>query len=401
MTAVAVKNDIYWVGAVDWNVRDFHGYSTDKGTTYNAYLIKDEKVALFDTVKHNLKSDLIHNIHQVIDPRRIDYIIVNHVEMDHSGSLPELIDLVQPEKVFCSANGKRALLSHFHREDWPLEVVKTGDEISLGARTVQFIETKMLHWPDSMFSYIKEEKLLISSDAFGQHLATSERFDDQLPMDELMAHAAKYFANILLVFSPLVQKLLADVKAMGLAIDTIAPDHGPIWRTNPDRIIAAYDRWSSQEARAKAVVVFDTMWHSTEKMAKAVCAGLAREGLDVRLMSARLCHRSDIIAEMLDAKAVLLGSATLNNNIMPRMADIITYAKGLRPKGKLGATFGSYGWSGEAVKHLNNALEEIGIEQVHEGVRVKNVPTHDGYQSCVEMGAAVGRAVNQALQQSA
>ncbi|MDH5299386.1 MAG: flavodoxin domain-containing protein [Desulfobulbaceae bacterium] len=396
MGAVEIKKDIFWVGAVDWNVRDFHGYSTDKGTTYNAYLIKDEKVALFDTVKHNLKSDLVHNIHQVVEPGKIDYIIVNHVEMDHSGSLPDIIDLVKPEKVFCSANGKRALLSHFHREDWPYEVVKTGDEISLGTRTVRFIETKMLHWPDSMFSYVNEEKLLISSDAFGQHLASSERFDDQLPLSELMVHAAKYYANILLVFAPLVQKLLASVAEMGLEIDMIAPDHGPIWRTAPDQIIAAYDRWSRQEARNKAVVVYDTMWHSTEKMAKAVCAGLEKEGVEVRLMCARLCHRSDIIAELLDAKAVICGSATLNNNIMPRMADILTYMKGLRPKGKLGAAFGSYGWSGEAVKHLGEAMTEIGIDLVHEGVRVKNVPDHDGYKECVALGSAVGRAVRQA-----
>ncbi len=397
MTAVAVKDDIYWVGAVDWNVRDFHGYSTDRGTTYNAYLVKDQKVALFDTVKHNFKSELIHNIHQILDPTSIDYLIVNHVEMDHSGSLPEMVELVKPEKIFCSANGKRALLSHFHREDWPLEVVKTGDEISLGSRTVQFIETKMLHWPDSMFSYLKEDRLLISSDAFGQHLATSERFDDQLALDELMGHAAKYYANILLVFSPLVQKLLAEVTAMGLDLEMIAPDHGPIWRTHPDRIIAAYDRWSRQEARAKAVVVYDTMWHSTEKMANAVSTGLAREGMDVRLMSARLCHRSDILTEILDAKAVILGSATLNNNIMPRMADIITYTKGLRPKGKVGAAFGSYGWSGEAVKHLNAALADIGIEQVHDGVRIKNVPDHGAYQQCIDLGMAVGRAAREAL----
>ena len=395
MTAVEVKKDVYWVGAVDWNVRDFHGYSTERGTTYNAYLVKDEKVALFDTVKSDFKGDLVHNIHQVIEPAKIDYIIVNHVELDHSGSLPELIELVKPEKIFCTANGKRAMISHFHREDWPFEVVKTGDEISLGRRTVRFIETKMLHWPDSMFSYLVEDKLLFSSDAFGQHLASSQRFDDQLPMDELINHAAKYYANILLVFSPLVQKLLAQVTEMGLAIEMIAPDHGPIWRTAPGKIIEAYARWSRQETANKALVVYDTMWKSTEKMAKSVCTGLEREGLEVRLMSARLCHRSDIMAEMLDAKAIIFGSATLNNNIMPRLADILTYVKGLRPVGRVGASFGSYGWSGEAVRQLNGYLEEIGIGLVHEGVRIKNVPDHDGYKQCVELGRAVGWAVMQ------
>jgi len=398
MTAVEVKKDIYWVGAVDWNVRDFHGYSTERGTTYNAYLVKDEKVALFDTVKHDFISDLVHNIHQVIEPTKIDYIIVNHVELDHSGSLPELIERVKPEKIFCTANGKRAMISHFHREDWPFEVVKTGDEISLGSRTVRFIETKMLHWPDSMFSYLVEDKLLFSSDAFGQHLASSQRFDDQLPMDELITHAAKYYANILLVFSPLVQKLLAQVGEMGLAIEMIAPDHGPIWRTAPGKIIEAYGRWSRQETAKKALVVYDTMWKSTEKMAKSICTGLEREGVEVRLMSARLCHRSDIMAEMLDAKAVIFGSATLNNNIMPRLADILTYVKGLRPVGRIGASFGSYGWSGEAVRQLNGYLEEIGIELVDEGVKIKNVPDHEGYKQCMELGRTVGRAVMQGTQ---
>ncbi len=393
MTAVEIKKDIHWVGAVDWNVRDFHGYSTERGTTYNAYLIKDEKVALVDTVKHDFKSDLLHNIHQVMEPSKIDYIIVNHVELDHSGSLPEMIELIQPEKIFCTANGKRAMISHFHREDWPFEVVKTGDEISLGNRTVRFIETKMLHWPDSMFSYLLEDKILFSSDAFGQHLASSQRFDDQLPMDELITNAGKYFANILLVFSPLVQKLLAQVGEMDLGIEMIAPDHGPIWRGQPGKIIEAYDRWSGQETKNKALVVYDTMWKSTEKMAKSVCTGLEREGVEVRLMSARLCHRSDIMAEMLDAKAIIVGSATLNNNIMPRLADILTYVKGLRPKGRIGASFGSYGWSGEAVKQLNGFLDEMGIEVVGDGVRIKNVPEHEGYQKCVELGAAVGRAV--------
>lgn len=242
------------------------------------------------------------------------------------------------------------MISHFHCQDWPFEVVKTGDEISLGSRTVRFIETKMLHWPDSMFSYLVEEKLLFSSDAFGQHLASSQRFDDQLPIDELMNHAGKYYANILMVFSPLVQKLLAQVAEMGLAIEMIAPDHGPIWRGAPERIVEAYGRWSRQETVNKALVVYDTMWKSTEKMAKSICAGLEKEGVEVRLMSARLCHRSDIMAEMLDAKAIVVGSATLNNNIMPRLADILTYIKGLRPVGRIGAAFGSYGWSGEAVR---------------------------------------------------
>lgn len=395
MSTTEIKKDIFWVGAVDWNIRDFHGYSTDRGTSYNAYLIKDEKIALFDTVKKECKADLLHHLREVVgDPAKIDYLIVNHVEMDHSGSLPDLVDLVKPEKIFCSPMGHKALLEHFHRPDWPYQVVATGDSISLGKRTVQFLETKMLHWPDSMFSYIPEEKLLISSDAFGHHWATSERFDDQVDQGELMAHAAKYYANILMIFSPIVQKLLAQVQEMGLAIEMIAPDHGVIWRKNPRAIIEAYDRWSQGQTVDKAVIIYDTMWHSTEKMAKALMNGLIAEGVNnVKLLHVRRNHRSDIITEVLDARAVILGSPTLNNNIMPAMADIITYMKGLRPKNKLAAAFGSFGWSGEAVKHLTGHLTDIGLTLIGEGVRIKNVPDHPALAQCKELGREIARAM--------
>ncbi len=394
MKATEIKPDIFWVGAVDWNNRDFHGYSIKKGTTYNAYLIRDEKTVLFDTVRQGFKSDLLHHLHQVTEPQKIDYIVVNHVEMDHSGCLPEMVELIKPEKIFCSPMGHKALLEHFHRPEWPYEIVKTGDEIKLGRRTVKFIETRMLHWPDSMFSYIPEDKLLISSDAFGQHWATSERFDDQVEESELLAHAAKYYANILLLYSPLVQKLLAEIKANGPEVEIIAPDHGLIWRRAPGAIVEAYDRWSRQETRKKAVIIYDTMWHSTEKMARAVESGLQQEGIsEIRLLHARKNHRSDIMTEVLDAGALILGSATLNNNIMPAMADVLTYMKGLRPKNKVGAAFGSYGWSGEAVKQLQAYLDEMGISAAGEGVRIKNVPNHDSLKACVELGRAVAKAM--------
>lgn len=394
MKACEIKPDIFWVGAVDWNNRDFHGYSINRGTTYNAYLLRDDKTVLFDTVRSGFKSDLLHHLHQVSKPEEIDYLVVNHVEMDHSGCLPEIIELIKPEKIFCSPMGQKALLEHFHRPDWPLEVVKSGDEISLGKRSIQFIETRMLHWPDSMFSYIPQEKLLISSDAFGQHWATSERFADEVDQGELLAHAAKYYANILLPYSPLVQKLLAQVQAEGPEIEMIAPDHGLIWRGNPATIINAYDRWSRQQSRHKAVIIYDTMWQSTEKMARALMSCLQQEGInEIRLLHARKNHRSDIMTEVLDARALLIGSPTLNNHLMPAMADVLTYMKGLRPKEKVGAAFGSYGWSGEAVKQLTAYLEEMGVAPVAEGVRIKNVPNHDSLQACVELGKAVARAM--------
>jgi flavorubredoxin len=392
MSVREIKENVFWVGAVDWNIRDFHGYSTDQGTTYNAYLIKDEKIALFDTVKRNFKDELLFHIRELTEPEKIDYLIVNHVEMDHTGSLPELIDLIKPEKIFCSKNGMKAMIDHFHQEDWPFEVVKTGDSISLGKKTVTFIETPMLHWPDSMFSYINEDKLLISSDAFGQHLATVERFADEVDQCDLMHNATKYYANILMLFSPLIQRLLAKVGELGLEIEMIAPDHGLIWRDS-SIILEAYDRWSRQSAKNKALIIYDSMWHSTELMAKSICSEIAKAGIEAKLLNLKTNHRSDIMTEVLDAKALVFGSPTLNNGILPTMGDFLTYLKGLRPKGQVAAAFGSFGWSGEAVKHINGYLEDMKLELAHPGLKVKNVPREEDFAGCRELGAAVVKAM--------
>jgi flavorubredoxin len=358
----------------------------------------DEKITLFDTVKASKKSDLLHHIRTLTDPTKIDYIVVNHVEMDHSGSLAEVIDLVKPEKVICSAMGKKAMIDHFHREDWPYEVMGPGQTISTGSKTIQFIETRMLHWPDSMFSYIPEDKLLISSDAFGQHWATSERFDDEVDSSELMAHARKYYSNILWLYSKLVVKLLRSVQEMGIEIDMIAPDHGLIWRSRVGDILQSYQDWAAQKAQRKALVVYDTMWHSTELMAKAVADGIEREGVSVKLLNLKVNHRSDIITEALEAKAIVLGSPTLNNGMLPGMAGFLAYLKGLKPGNKIGAAFGSYGWSGEAVKLMKQVMEEMKFEVTEPGVRVKYVPRHDDLKECREMGERIGKAVKEAVE---
>ncbi len=395
MPPVEIMEKVYWVGAVDWNIRDFHGYSTERGTTYNSFLVIDDKVTLFDTVKKPFRSELMHNIRRIISPEKIDYIVVNHVEMDHSGSLPEVIAEVNPEKVICSQKGKEAIIEHFHNDAWPFHVVENGEELSLGNRSVTFLETRMLHWPDSMFSYLKEDGLLISSDAFGQHWATSERFDDEVDEPELFRHAAKYYANILLLYSPLVQKLLEEVNKLGIKINMIACDHGLIWRKNPEKIIRAYDRWSRQEPAAKALIIYDTMWKSTETMAKAIADGILQEGGSYKIMNMALTHRSDVLTELMDAKAVVIGSPTLNNGIMPTISDIMTYMKGLRPKNKIGAAFGSYGWSGESVKIINAALEDMKIELIDQGVKAKYVPDHQALAPSVELGRKIGKAVRE------
>lgn len=398
MNSIKIKDNIYWVGAIDWNVRDFHGYSTNRGTTYNAFLILDEKITLIDTVKSSLKSDFLAGLKEVVDPRKIDYIVINHVEMDHSGILPEMVDLINPEKIICSKMGHKALLEHFHQPDWPYEIAVPGQDISLGKRTLSFMETRMLHWPDSMFTYIKEDKMLFSSDAFGQHLATSERFDDEVDQAILLEELTKYYANILTLYSPKVKKLLQTVKESGLEIDMIVPDHGVIWRSNPGLALDSYDKWSSNKGDGNALVIYDTMWHSTEKMAKAVAAGLQDEDISVKVLNLRYNHRSDVMREVLNASAIVLGCSTLNNGLLPRMAGFLMYMRGLRPTNKVGAAFGSYGWSGESVKLLNQAMEEMNFDIVDQGFRVKYVPEESDLQKCVELGRAVGRKLNAAAE---
>ena len=393
MRTTELAKGIYWVGAIDWDIRDFHGYSTDRGTTYNAYLVIDEKVTLFDTVKHSHLDELLHRIRAIIDPEKIDYLVVNHVEMDHSGSLPAMMEIIKPEKLICSPAGHKAIVDHFHREDWPYSIVKTGDQISIGRRTIQFLETKMLHWPDSMFSYLPEDGILISSDAFGEHYASSERFDDEVPLGDVMNEATKYYANILYLFSPLVAKLLQTVSDMNLDIKMIAPDHGIIWRSHIDTIVNAYDRWSRYQTDNKALVIYDTMWHSTEKMADAVALGLEEAGVRYALLNLKHHHRSDVMTQILGARAVILGSSTMNNGLLPRMAGFLSYMRGLKPTGKLGAAFGSFGWSGEAVKLLTTALTEMKIDVIEEGLRMKYVPTAAQLEECREMGKRIGLAV--------
>lgn len=393
MRTTELAKGIYWVGAIDWDVRDFHGYSTYRGTTYNAFLIVDEKITLFDTVKSSHIEDLLRHIRAIVDPEKIDYLVVNHVEMDHSGSLPEMMEIIKPEKLICSPMGHKAILDHFHREDWPYEVVKSGDEISLGKRTIQFLETRMLHWPDSMFSYIKEDGILFSSDAFGQHYATSERFDDEVSMPEVMHESAKYYANILYLYSPLIRKLLKTVGEMNLDIKMIAPDHGVIWRSHIGTILKAYDEWSRNTFDKKALVIYDTMWHSTEEMAKAIAVGLEETGVSTRMINLKVHHRSDVMTEILKARAVILGSSTLNNGLLPRMAGFLMYMRGLKPANKIGASFGSYGWSGEAVNLMNTSLLEMKIDVIEEGLRLKYVPAAEQLEECREMGRRIGQAV--------
>jgi len=394
MKPLEIAKDVYWLGVIDWNIRDMHGYSTPSGTTYNSFLIKDEKIALIDTSKKGFGDELIHSISRIVDPKKIDYVISNHTEMDQSGALPRVMHKIGEDKpLYCSKMGRKNLAKHFPQE-WNYQPVEDGQELILGKRSLTFMETRMLHWPDSMFSYLKEDKILFSSDGFGQHYASLERFDDQVGGD-IMPHAKKYFANILLLYAPQVLKLVDKVTDMGLSIDMICPDHGIIWRDDPSKIINAYMKWSRQKPKRKALVVYDSMWHSTEMMADAIVEALGEEGVDARPFNLRSDHRSDVITDVLDAGAVIVGSPTLNNGLFPSISDFLTYMKGLKPQNKIGAAFGSYGWSGEAVKLINKEMEAMKFDVIDPGVRIQYVPEEKGMKACYELGKKIADALPQ------
>ncbi|MFC1820806.1 FprA family A-type flavoprotein [Thermodesulfobacteriota bacterium] len=394
MKPIEIAKGIFEVGVIDWNIRDFHGYSTKEGSTYNAYLIMDEKVTLIDTVKKEFADELINNISKIVDPKKIDYVISNHTEMDHSGGLARVMHRIGEDKpLYCSKVGHKNLSMHFSQK-WNYMPVENGEKLSLGKRTLTFMETRMLHWPDSMFTYAVEDRILFSSDAFGQHYAGLERFDDQIG-EAIMPHAKKYFANILLLYSPLILKLVAKVTEMELALDMVCPDHGIMWRKDPGKIINAYVEWSKQEPKRKALVIYDSMWHSTETMAETIVEALGQVGVDAKPMHLRKYHRSDIIAEVLDAGAIIVGSPTLNNGLYPTVSDFLTYMKGLKPKNKIGAAFGSYGWSGEAVKLINMEMEEMKFNVIDPGLKIQYVPDEKGIDACSELGKKIAERLPQ------
>ncbi len=391
--AIKISDNVYWVGAIDWSIRDFHGYGTSRGTTYNAFLITGDKNILVDTVKAPFKDELLARISSVLEPEKINYIISQHSEMDHSGCLPEVINIVKPEKVFTSKMGTKVLKEHFNL-DFELTAVSNGETLELGSSKLTFYETRLLHWPESMITYLHNDKVLFSQDGFGLHLATYERFADELADSIVFYEAAKYYANILLPYSKLILKLLDTLTKLNLDIDILATDHGPLWRgENIGKIIKFYEKWAKQEPTDKAVVLYDTMWGSTELMARAIGEGLAAGGAKVKLMHSRRDHRSDIITELLNAGAFIVGGPTINNMMFPAIQDAMSYVKGLKPQNLVGFTFGSYGWSGESSKQLKQILEDFGVKIVRDEVRIKNVPKAESLQECFDAGKEVAEII--------
>ena len=390
---------IFSGSAVDYNKRNFHGYSrSPRGTTYNSYLVRDEKNVVFDTVDNDYAGTMFCRLAKLMPLDKVDYIVVNHTEKDHAGALCQLVERCKPEKIITSTIGKRFMEAQFDTTGWPIEVVKTGDVINIGKRNIHFVETRMLHWPDSMVSYIPEDKLLISNDAFGQNIATSYRYADEHDQGDFVRAIKEYYYNIVLPYSPQVLKTLPIVES--LDIDMIAPDHGLIHRGEKSVkfIVDMYRQMAEQKPQQRAMVIYDTMWHSTEKMAYAVCSGLEEVGVPTRLMSVKSNHHSEIMTELANCGAVIAGSPTHNNTIMPLMASTLTYMKGLRPQNRVGGAFGSFGWSGESAKVLHEMLASMGMDMPADFVKCNWTPRHEALRACVELGKTVGEALKKKCQ---
>ena len=375
MKAVQIRENIYWVGAIDWSMRNFHGYQTGRGSTYNAYLIIDgDEVTLIDTVKKEFADELLSRISSVIDPSKITPIVSNHTEPDHSSALPIVANIVPNAKIITSTpNGLKGLTARYGSLNYV--AVKAGDEIKIGSRTLKFVPTPMLHWPDSMVTYCPEEKILFSNDAFGEHLATSARFDDENDLNTILFEAKKYYANILMPFGKQAQTAIKTVESLDL--DLIATGHGIIWRKNISTIIDLYKKWAAGDVENRAVVVFDSMWHSTEIMARTIAEAFQSKNIPTEFFDIKHNHMSDIVTDIFPSKFLAVGSPTINNQMMPTIASLLCYLKGLQPKNHKAVAFGSYGWGGQSIGLVEDELKSIGCEIFMDKIRIANVPTKD------------------------
>jgi flavorubredoxin len=380
MQPVKLRENIWWVGAIDWDLRDFHSYRIHQGATYNAYLIIDEKVVLIDDVEDRFYGEMIERISHIIDPAKIDIIIQNHVEMDHSGSLPKFLERYPGKAVYTNAMAIKGLKMHF-KKDWNFHEVKTGDVLNIGKRNLTFVTTPMVHWPDNMVTYCPEEKILFSNDAFGQHVCSAERYDADYSFDLALQAAKHYYANIVMPYGSQVQKALEAVG--GLEITMIAPSHGLIWTKHIPEIIEHYKNWSNNDTDAyKAVVIYDTMWKSTRKLALAIAGAFENLGIRVQMFNLKHSLRADIMMEVLTSRYICVGSPTLNSSMLPDAAGFLYYLKGLSPRKRIGLAFGSYGWGGQSIDLVHNLLgneKECGFTML-EPVKVQYVPDRETLQ---------------------
>ena len=382
-----IKNKIFWCGIKDWELRAFHGHelSTHRGSTYNSYLIKDEKTVLIDTVWSPYKEEFAEALEKDVGIRNIDMIVINHIEPDHGGSLDYIMSLKPEIPIYCTKNGADIIKRHFHK-DWNFVIVKTGDSVNIGQYDLVFVEMQMIHWPDSMMTYVKGAAVVLSNDAFGQHYAPYSLFNDGLDECELYQEAIKYYANILTPFSPLIKKKVEQVKALNLPIEMIAPSHGVIWRENPMQIVEKYYQWAQDYNEGHAVLIYDTMYEATKSMAHAIAEGLEMKGVKCKMFNASVSDQSDLLTEIFKAKAILVGSCTVNNTVLRAISALLEEIRAHKFKDKIGAGFGSYGWSGEAPKIINRLLEESGFKLPLEPLAFKYTPTAEELKQCRDFG---------------
>jgi len=394
---VNIKNNIDWIGKIDWEIRQFHGneYSTHRGSTYNSYLIKEEKTVLIDTVWLPYAKEFIDNLAKEIDLKRIDYIIANHAEIDHSGGLPELMRYIPDTPIYCTANGVKSLKGHYH-QDWNFVPVKTGDSLPIGKnKELVFVEMKLLHWPDSMACYLTGDNVLFSNDAFGQHYASEALFNDLVDQNELFNECIKYYANILTPFSSLVDKKIKEVLSLELPIDIIATSHGVIWRDNPAQIVEKYLEWSNAYQENQITIIYDTMWDGTRRMAESIAKGIRDKdnAVNIKVHNSSKTDKNDIITDIFKSKAILMGSPTINRGILTSIAGLIEEIKGLGFKGKKAAAFGCYGWSGESIRILSELLEQSGFEIIHEGIKALWNPDEESIKRSFQYGQDIATEI--------
>jgi len=389
---IKVKNNVTWIGKIDWELRKFHGdeYSTNKGSTYNSYLIKEQKTALVDTVWKPFSKEYVNNLEKEIDLNQIDFIIANHAEMDHSGALPLLMEKIPDKQIYCTANGIKSLKGHYHK-DWNFHPVKTGDKIDLGGKELIFIEAPMLHWPDSMMCYLTKDNILFSNDAFGQHYASEYMFNDLVDQNELFNECIKYYANILTPFSKLIVKKIKEVLELKLPVDLICTSHGVIWRDNPTQIIEKYLEWANAYQENQITILYDTMWNGTRIMAESIAKGIKNKDskVNIKLFNTSKSDKNDIITEIFKSKTILVGSPTINRGILTSLAGIMEEIKGLKFIDKKAAAFGCYGWSGESVKLITEDLKEAGFEIINDGLKSLWNPDEDAIKECVVFGEEI------------
>jgi flavorubredoxin len=394
-----INETISWIGKVDWELRTFHGQelSTHRGSSYNSYLVRDNKTALIDTVWGPFSGEFVENLKKEISLDEIDYVIANHGESDHSGALPELMRHIPDVPIYCTSRAIDSLTGLYH-EDWNFQVVKTGDTLSIGSKELTFIEAPMLHWPDSMMSYLTGDNVLFSNDAFGQHIASELMYNDLVDQAELFQEAIKYYANILTPFSKLVDKKIKEIIALNIPVDMICPSHGVIWRNDPLQVVKQYIQWAHAYSENQITIAYDTMWNGTRRMAEAIAEGItaADPEVTVKLFNIARSDKSDLITEIFKSKAVLIGSPTVNKGILSAAAAILEEMRGLKFQNKKAAAFGCYGWSGEGIKVISQRLKEGGFQLLNDGITKKWNPNIEAIDNCILFGKDVALNVRSA-----